>query len=358
MSIATTANQIKYSTKSFTMQKTSFVNRRNFLKLSGFTSAALVIGFSSKGKEIAAVGDINETYKITPYVIIEKGGKITIMNPRPEMGQGTYQSVPALIAEELEVSLDQVIIEQTSGEKEFGRQVSGGSSSVRGNYKDLRKVGASARTMLLKAASDSWKVPVEECYAENAKVYHKPTGKNVDYGDLAEAAAKLDVPQQPQLKDPKDFKIIGKSLLRLDIPLKTSGKAMFGIDVKAPGMVYASIERCLVFGSKLINYDDSEATKIPGVQKVVKATRVIGNYTYEGVAVIADNYWAALQGRKALKINWDHQGHDKFNSKDYEQSLRDLAKADGFVVRNDGDFDKAFADAPVKLEPFYETPVV
>lgn len=340
------------------MQQTSSINRRNFLKLSGFTSAALVIGFSPNRKAIAAVGDINEAYKITPYVIIEKGGKITIMNPRPEMGQGTYQSVPALIAEELEVSLEQVTIEQTSGEKEFGRQVSGGSSSVRGNYKDLRKVGAAARTMLLKAASDSWKVPVEECYAENAKVYHKPSGKSVDYNELAEAAAKLDVPQQPQLKDPKDFKILGKSLPRLDIPLKTSGKAMFGMDVKIPGMVYASIERCPVFGSKLINYDDSEAMKIAGVQKVVKATRVVGIYTYEGVAVVADNYWAALQGRKALKVTWDHQGYDKFNLKEYEEKLRELAKTDGFVVHNDGDFDKAYADAAIKLEAFYETPVV
>jgi isoquinoline 1-oxidoreductase beta subunit len=300
------------------MQQTSSINRRNFLKLSGFTSAALVIGFSLKGKAIAAVDDINEAYKITPYIIIEKGGKITIMNPRPEMGQGTYQSVPALIAEELEVALDQVTIEQTGGEKEFGRQVSGGSSSVRGNYKDLRKVGASARAMLLKAASDSWKVPVEECYAEKGKIFHKPSGKSVDYTELAEAAAKLDVPQQPQLKDSKDFKILGKSMPRLDIPLKTSGKATFGIDVKIPEMVYASIERCPVFGSKLINYDDSEAMKVPGVQKVVKATRVVGVYTYEGVAVVADNYWAALQGRKALKVNWDHQGNDKFNSKDYE----------------------------------------
>ena len=340
------------------MQQTSSINRRNFLKLSGFTSAALVIGFSSKGKAIAAVGDINEAYKITPYVIIEKAGKITIMNPRPEMGQGTYQSVPALIAEELEVSLDQVTIEQTAGEKEFGRQVSGGSSSVRGNYKDLRKVGAAARTMLLKAASDSWKVSVEECYAEKGKIFHKPSGKSVDYTELAEAAAKLDVPQQPQLKDPKDFKILGKSMQRLDIPLKTLGKATFGIDVKIPGMVYASIERCPVFGSKLVNYDDSEATKIAGVQKVVKATRVVGVYTYEGVAVVADNYWAALQGRKALKVTWDHQGNDKFNTKEYEEKLRELAKTDGFVVHNDGDFDKAFADAPVKLEAFYETPVV
>ncbi len=342
------------------MQQTSTINRRNFLKLSSFTSAALVLGFSSSkaGKEIMAVGDINEAYKITPYIIIEKSGKITLMNPRPEMGQGTYQSVPALIAEELEVSLEQVAIEQTSGEKEFGRQVSGGSSSVRSNYNDLRKVGASARAMLLKAASNEWKVPVEECYADSGKIYHKPSGKNFSYGELAEAASKLEVPQNPQLKDPKDFKILGKSTPRADVPLKVSGKAVFGIDVEVPGMVYASIERCPVFGGKLVSYDDSATIKIKGVQKVVKAQRVIGNYTYEGVAVVADSYWSALQGRKALKIKWDNQGHDAFNTKDYEQKLRDLSKTDGFIVHNEGDFDKAFSEAPVKLEAFYETPMV
>lgn len=341
------------------MQHNATIDRRNFLKLSSFTSVALVLGFSSKTERtIAAVGDINEAYKITPYVIIEKSGKITIMNPRPEMGQGTYQSVPALIAEELEVSLDNVNIQQTAGEKEYGGQVSGGSSSVRSNYNDLRKVGASAKEMLLTAASNEWKVPADECYAEKGKIFHKPSGKSFSYGELAEAASKVAVPQQPKLKDPKDFKILGKSTPRADIPLKVAGKAVFGIDVEVPDMMYASIERCPVFGSKLVSYDDTETMKIKGVQKVVKAERVIGVYRYEGVAVVADNYWAAFQGRKALKVKWDNQGYNTFNSKDYEQKLRDLAKEDGFVVHNEGDFDKAYTEAPVKLEAFYETPFV
>jgi isoquinoline 1-oxidoreductase beta subunit len=342
------------------MQQVQNINRRNFLKISSLTSAALVLGFSSKGgKEMLAADDAATAYNLTPYIIIEKSGKITLMNPKPEMGQGTYQSVPALIAEELEVSLDQVTILPTNGDATFGRQVSGGSTSVRGNYMPLRKVGASAKEMLVKAAAQQWNVPVAECYAENAKVFHKPTGKSLGYGDLVETASKLDVPQNPTLKDPKDFKILGKNSPRPDVPLKVSGKAVFGIDVEVPGMVYASVAHCPVFDAKLVSYDDAEALKIKGVQKTVRFQRLLGGKNkYDAVAVIADTYWSAYQGRLALDMKWDYQGNDKFNTKDYEQGLRDLAKTEGKVVHTAGDFDGSYASAPVKLEAFYETPMV
>ena len=340
------------------MQQAAQINRRNFLKVSSLTSAALVLGFSSKGKEIVA-GDAATSFTFSPFIIIEKTGKITLMNPKPEMGQGTFQSVPAMIAEELEVALDQVTILQTMGEKEFGGQVSGGSFSIRGNYMKLRKVGASAKEMLVKAASQQWNVPVTECYAESGKVFHKPSGKSFTYGELAETAAKLDIPQNPALKDPKDFKILGKKSPRPDVPLKVSGRAVFGIDVEVPGMVYASVQHCTVFDSKLVSFDDSDALKIKGVQKAVQIKRMLGGKNkYDAVAVIADNYWSAYQGRLALNIKWDHQGNDKFNSKDYEQSLRDLAKTEGKVIHNQGNFDQSYTDAPVKLEAFYETPIV
>lgn len=341
------------------MQQATQLNRRNFLKATSLSSAALVLGLSSKGREILAADDAAASFTLSPYIIIEKSGKITLMNPKPEMGQGTFQSVPALMAEELEVSLDQVTILQTNGNKEFGRQVSGGSSSVRGNYMQLRKVGASAKEMLLKAASQQWNVPVTECYAEGGKIFHKPNGKSLAYGDLAEAASKLVVPQNPALKDPKDFKILGKKSPRPDVPLKVSGRAVFGIDVEVPGMVYASVQHCLVFDSKLVSFDDSETLKIKGVQKAVQIQRMLGSKNkYDAVAVVADNYWSAYQGRLALNIKWDHQGNDKFNSKEYEQSLRDLAKTEGKVVHTAGDFDGNFAGAPVKVEAFYETPIV
>ena len=346
------------------MQKTTLnINRRNFIKLTGITSAGLIVGLSVSGKnstrEIANLSSLAESFELTPYVIIEKSGAITIFNRRPEIGQGTFQSIPSLIAEELEVSLDQVTIVQTGGEKKFGpMQFAGGSMSVRSDYMELRKVGASAREMLIKAASQQWKVPVEECYAENAKVFHKPTSKSMGYGELVEVASKIEVPASPKLKDPKDFKLLGKKVMRPDIPLKVSGKAIFGIDVAVPGMVYASVQHCPVFGAKLLSYDDTGAKKVKGVIRVETCKRIIGKYTYEGIAVIAENYWAAVQGRKALTIKWDYQGNEKFNSKNYDQGLRDLSKKEGLVAHNQGDFDKTFLEAPVKLEAFYETPIV
>ncbi|WP_420147309.1 molybdopterin cofactor-binding domain-containing protein [Spirosoma sp.] len=344
-------------------------SRRAFLKLASLTSATFALGLSSTETLAGPILNLSdqpllalpESVELTPYVIIEKTGRITIMNPRPEIGQGTYQSVPALIAEELEVPLDKVVIQQTGGEAKFGAmwsQAVGGSGSIRGGYTQMRKVGASAREMLIKAASDQWNAPVEECYAENAMVIHKPTGKKLAYGQLAEPAAKLPVPKEPKLKDPKQFTMLGKSMPRPDVPLKVTGKATFGIDAKVPGMVYASVERCPVLGSKLVSFDASQALKVKGVLKAVKVERILGKNRYEGIAVIATNYWAALQGRKALSVKWDHQGHDTFNSAEYEKSLRELAKQEGVAGHKAGDFDKTFADASNKLEAFYETPMV
>lgn len=339
-------------------------SRRNFLKAAGLTGAAFTLGLPSANvlaSPILNLSALPDSVELTPYVLIDKSGRITIMNPRPEIGQGTYQSVPALIAEELGVSLDNVTIQQTGGESKYGgmwSQAVGGSGSIRGGYTQMRKVGASAREMLRQAASQQWNVPVAECMAENATIIHKPTGKKLTYGQLADAAAKLPVPKEPTLKDPAQFTMLGKSMPRPDVPLKVAGKALFGIDAKVPGMVYASVERCPVFGSKLVRFDATQSLKVKGVQKAIKVERIVGKNHYEGVAIIADNYWAALQGRKALKVTWDHDGHDTFNSVDFEKQLRELAKTDGVEGHNAGDFDKSFADAPTKLEALYETPIV
>ena len=282
------------------------IDRRNFIRITGISGMGLVIGLSAKANGVTTVKNLTnmmESFELTPFVIIEKSGQITIFNTRPEIGQGTFQSIPALIAEELEVSLDQVTIRQTGGEQKFGPgQSAGGSASVRTSYQRLREVGASAREMLVKAASQQWNVPVGECYAANAKVIHKPSGRSLGYGELSEAASKIEASKTPTLKDPKDFKILGKRSPRPDVPLKSTGKAMFGIDVSVPGMVYASIERCPVFGGQLVSYDDSAAKKVKGVITVETCERNIGAQKSEGVAVIAENYWAALQGRKALPL--------------------------------------------------------
>ena len=340
----------------------SSINRRKFLQLSGITGTGLLLGLSKTGLAGEAVSrfeNVDESFSFTPYIHIDKSGQITIFNTKPEIGQGTFQSIPSLIAEELEVSLDQVIIKQTGGEKIFGgNQSVGGSFSVRGSYQELRKVGASAREMLVKAASDQWAVPVVECYADQGKVYHKPSGKSLSYGELAEKASALPVPAEPKLKDPKDFKLLGKAVPRPDVPLKSSGRAVFGIDAELPGMVFASVERSPVIGGKMISFDDSAAKQVKGVLAVHTCNRIIGNKTYEGVAVVADNYWAAVQGRKALKVKWDPGTNAAFNSKTYEQSLRDASKKEGLPHKPQGDFDTSYAASPVKLEALYETPFV
>ncbi|HYK43608.1 MAG TPA: molybdopterin cofactor-binding domain-containing protein, partial [Parafilimonas sp.] len=303
--------------------------------------------------------NIGEAKNFTPYILVEPGGAITIFNTKPEMGQGTFQSIPALIAEEFEVSLDQVTIKQSNGEKEFGdRQRAGGSASVRTSYTDLRKVGASAKAVFITAASQKWQVDEASCYAENGKVIHSPTNRTFTYGDLVEEASKLELPKEPKLKDPKDFKILGKISKRPDVPLKINGAAEFGIDVQLPNMLYATVERCPVLGGTLKSFDASEAMKVPGVQKVVKAERVVGVYHFTGVAVIANSYWAALNGRKKLKVEWDTKGFETFNSSTYEDHLRSLSNEQGLIDNNAGSVDSLNISSENSIEAFYETPIV
>jgi isoquinoline 1-oxidoreductase beta subunit len=334
------------------------ISRRSFIQTAGTASLALWLGLSAKGG-IRKTNNLATAKNFSPFILVEYNGNITIYNIKPEMGQGTFQSVPAIIAEEFEVSLDQVTIKNTGGEPEFGpRQSAGGSASIRTGYNDFRKIGATAKAVFIAAAAARWQVDAESCYAERAKVFHKPSGKSFTYGELVEDASKLELPKEPKLKDPKDFKIIGIQSHRPDIPLKTCGKAIFGIDVKVPGMVYASVERCPVLGGTLKSFDASETMKMPGVEKVVEAERIVGNYRYTGVAVIANSYWNAAQARKKLKIDWDYHEYDNFDSEDYEEHLRKLGDEDGLVDKNIGDIEKLGLKSQNRIEAFYETPVV
>jgi len=331
----------------------SLESRRSFIKKAGATGLTFWLGLSYvKGGSTAV---ISTAKSLTPFIKIDASG-ITIFNPNPEMGQGSYQAVASMIAEELEVSLDQITIKNTGGEKEFGGgQWAGGSSTVREGYLTYRKIGASAKEMLVKAASQAWGVSPESCTAKEGKVLHAATNRSLKYEELAEAASLLEIPKEPKLKDPKDFKMLGKSVKRPDIPLKVTGKAEFGIDADVPGMLYSSVERCPVIGGTLKTFDATAAMKVPGVVKVVSAERVIGKYSSTGVAVIAKTYWAAVQGRKALKIDWDTKGFETFHSSDYENKLRALSKEEGIL-----DKQKGSVDLPVNqvVESFYETPMV
>ncbi|MES2806828.1 MAG: molybdopterin cofactor-binding domain-containing protein [Bacteroidota bacterium] len=334
------------------------VSRRQFIKNTGKASFALWLGATSNGfANVAFITDAPSNF--TPFVKIEKNGKITIFNTKPEMGQGTFQSVPALIAEELEVSLDAITIVQTSGEKQFGGgQAAGGSSSIRGNYDAYRKIGAAAKEMLIKAASVKWGIGIESCYAENGSVHSKLSKEHLSYGDLIEEASKLEVPKEPKLKNKSDFKIIGKSIQRPDVPLKVSGKAEYGIDVEVPNMVYATVFRSPVIGGTLKSFDADATLKIPGVIKVVEAKTTVGKYQYSGVAVIAKSYWSALQGRKVLKVEWDTNGYENFNLSDYENKLRNLSKEAGVLDKNIGNVESVKTEPGNSVESFYETPMV
>jgi isoquinoline 1-oxidoreductase subunit beta len=337
-------------------------SRRDFIK----ATSLLAIGFSlpALGKGESSVHKIDTTnlstagLELNPYILINDAGKITLFNARPDMGQGTYQSLPLLLAEELEVTLDQVEIRNTDGQGKYGSQLSGGSSSIRTRWTPMRKAGAAVREMLITAAAKKWQVPVNECFAENAKVFHKPTNKSSTYGELVEEASKLEVPKEPKLKDSKDFKLLGKSVARPEIPSKVNGTAVFGMDSNVPGMLFASIERSPTIHGKVLSFDDSEAKKIKGVKYVVKTERAMPHKTVEAVAVVADNYWAALKGRKALKIKWDAQGSDKISTDVYFADLQNLGKTKGEVYKNDtrGNHETAMASATKKLSASYQTP--
>ncbi|AKD54885.1 xanthine dehydrogenase family protein molybdopterin-binding subunit [Spirosoma radiotolerans] len=338
------------------------LSRRAFIRRTTVSGAALWLGLSTEGPSVL-IAQTNAVpfspVNFSPYLQIDSAGMITLFNPKPELGQGTFQSLPALICEELEVPLDQVNIVHANGEKIFGdSQFSAGSMSVKSLYTVLRTVGAAASQMLLTAASQRWAVSIETCYAQHGRVVHRPTGRQLTYGELAGEASRLAVPQTPPLKDPGTFTLIGKSVPRPDVPAKTRGETVFGIDIDLPGMLYASIERCPVIGGKLMNVDASKALEMPGVEGVFPVKRSLGRYDYMGVGVVARSYWAALQARKALMIDWDIQGLNTFTSTEFENTLRALKTQPGLAINPVGDFETTYAQAPRQLEAFYETPMV
>ena len=340
------------------------ISRRNFIKFGGLSGAALTLGFSSSafGKESLTEiikGDTAENLGIdlNAWISIDTSGKVTITNHRAEMGQGSFQSVPQIIAEELEVNLDQINIVFAQGNnKKYGSQITGGSSTIRGNYKKLLKLSATAREMLMEAAAKKWNVAKSECYAENGFVIHKASGKKLGYGELVEEASKLEPPKEVALKNPKDYKVIRKSLARQDTPLKTNGSAIFGLDKKLPGMLYAVVERNPRFAGKVKSFDDSEAKKIPGVKHVLKVNRDVFGNMQEGVAVVATNTWAAMQGRKALKVEWDDTGFEHHSTDQLYAKMKEQLNGDVISYKTKGNFKTVFAKSDKKLEALYETP--
>jgi isoquinoline 1-oxidoreductase beta subunit len=345
------------------------VSRRTFLKFSASVAAVagggLMLSFSlpaqSQGDARKSVigGDGVETpqngvFAPNAFVQIDTAGKVSLIIPKVEMGQGVYTSIPMLIAEELEVPLDSVTIDHAPPDEKLftdpllGGQLTGGSTSIRYAWEPMRRAGATARMLLINAAAQQWQVEPASCHAENGQVIHADTKRSIAYGQLVEAAAKLPVPQNVPLKDPKDFKLIGTQAKRLDSPEKVDGSAVFGLDVRLPDMVYAAIVNCPVFGGTLASVDDTAAKKIPGVRQIVK----IDN----GVAVIGDHTWAAKRGAAALKITWNEGAGASVSTKTIFDDLAKASQGTGAVARKDGDVNNAFSQAKTRIDAVYQQP--
>ena len=330
--------------------------------------------FELDEKELA----LNGWFKISP------DNSVTVMVPRQEMGQGVYTALAMLVAEELDADWSKVKVEQAPVDKMYanitmltdglpfdendksyaaaiarrvgyslgdtlGVQATGGSTSVRDAWESMRVAGASAREMLVAAAAKQWQVSASECTTRNGVVSHQAAGKQATYGELAGAAAQLPVPTQPKLKDPKDYVLIGKAQRRLDIPEKVTGAAQFGLDVRVPGMVYAAIAQCPVFGGTLKSVDESKIKSMPGVKRVVSLPNA--------VAVVADSYWRAKTALTALPIVWDEGTNAKLSSTEItEQFQRDLESGKAGSYRDEGDAIAELGRAAKVIEAQYHVP--
>ena len=332
------------------------VSRRFFVKSGAAVGGGLLLGFGiARNSESVAAAD---TFAPDAFIRIDRTGQVTLIVSQVEMGQGTYTSMPMLIAEELEVDLAQVVVEHAPPDDRlyhnpaFGFQATGGSTSVRGFWEPLRRAGAVARTMLIAAAADTWKVDPNACRAEKGEVIHVSSGRRLGYGALVERAAAQAAPQPDKitLKDPRNFTLIGTPVRRLDTPGKVNGQAEFGIDTKIPGMKIATVAACPVIGGKLSRVDDAKARAVKGVRQIVRLD--------DAVAVIADHMWAANKGLAALAITWDPGPNAQFSSADLVNALEDASKQPGVVARKEGDVAKAMAGASRTFEAVYEQPLL
>jgi isoquinoline 1-oxidoreductase beta subunit len=334
-------------------------SRRAFLRQAGLSGIALTLGcyLPAIGKSVVQIvhaDDVtNAATTLMSWISIDDTGQVTIFNHRSEMGQGTWQSIPQIIAEELEVDMDQISIRYAAADpQKYGPQPQEGSFSIRGWYQQLLRTGATAREMLIEAAAKQWGVNITGCYAENGHVIHRSTGKKLSYGALVRDAAQLSPPQHVTLKERKDYKIIGRSLHRNDTVAKTNGSAVFGLDKKLPGMLYAVVERSPRFRGKVKSFDDSATRSVSGVKHVFKVQRVVFGLMYEGVAVVADSLWTAIQARKLLKVEWNDDGFEHLDSAQLFSRMRQ----DLYKPLPSAAFESALKHSSATIECIYEMP--
>jgi isoquinoline 1-oxidoreductase subunit beta len=327
------------------------LSRRGFIRVSLAAGGGLLLGVALPLRHAEAAAEV---FAPNAFVRIDRGGRVTLILPQVEMGQGIYTAQAMLIAEELEVDLATVQLEAAPPDDKLyanplvGFQATGGSTSVRGFWEPLRRAGATARVMLVAAAAESWGVEAGACRAGKGVVTHPGTGRKLGYGELAEKAANQPVPENVALKDPKDFTLIGTPAKRLDTPDKVNGKAMFGIDTRLPGMKFATLAICPVFGGKLKQVDDGKARMVKGMLQVVQID--------DAVAVVAEHMGAAKKGLEALDITWDDGPNAKLASADIVAAMDAASRKAGVVGSQEGDAEKALAGAAKKVEAVYQMP--
>jgi isoquinoline 1-oxidoreductase beta subunit len=279
---------------------------------------------------------------------------VTIIVGQSEMGQGVMTAIPMIIADELEAEWSKVRVEQAPADSAYGdpmrggEQSTNGSRSIRNMLTLWRRAGAAAKEMLVSAAAEQWGVAPEECIAEQNAVIHRPSGRKIGYGELAGKAAEMPVPKEPKLKSPEQFRYIGKAVARLDTPDKVTGRGIYGIDVKVPGLLVASVQRCPVFGGKVARFDASKAKAVKGVRHVVQIS--------SGVAVVANSYWAAKKGREALMITYDEGPNAQLTSAEITRIYAEAARQPGPVARKEGDAAGALGGAGKTFDAVYEVP--
>ena len=328
------------------------LSRRNFLVTSAAVGGGLMLSLSLPFGQSEAADSL--TFTPNAFIRIDSDGQVVLTMSYVEMGQGTYTSIPMLIAEELEVNLKQVKLEHAPpNEKVYanpllGVQATGNSNAMRGAWKPLREAGATARTMLIAAAAKRWGVDANSCRAQDGEVIHAPSGRHLKYGELAADAAKQPVPTNVALKAASDFKLIGTPAKRLDISGKVNGSAMFGIDARPPGVKFATLAQSPTFGGRVKNVDDTAAKAVKGVRQIVRLD--------DAVAVVADHMGAAKKGLEALKIEWDDGEHSGLDTKEVARLLEEATLKPGVVAQNIGDADKAMAGAVTKVEATYHLP--
>lgn len=344
------------------MASAPVANRRDFLKSTAAGSAALVVGFHLCPRAFADQAKDQEEKTPNPFdawVRITPDDRVTLVLGKSEMGQGISTALPMILAEELSVDWKRVAVEQAPTNPKIYDLGTGGSGSVAGSWLPLRQAGAAAREMLIAAAAKRWEVGTETCKAKNGFVVHGHPERSLRFGELVADAAKLPVPnlKKVPLKNSDDFTLVGRDTHRIDAADKSSGKAKFGIDSRVPGMLYAVIARCPVFEGKVASFNAEKAKAVPGVRDVFEIkTSGRGASTTGGVAVLADNSWAAIQGRKALEVTWEGGAASSESSEELRKQFLANASKPGGVLRNEGDADRVLQAASNKVEAVYELP--